>query len=71
MLFDLYMGCVIRDVMAGTKDSDIRFRYTISGTLQETDSQTLGEEELLWILLYADDIILISDDPSILHMLDT
>jgi hypothetical protein len=39
-------------------------RYTINGALHELDSKILGEEELLWILLYADDIALLSDDPE-------
>jgi hypothetical protein len=61
MLSNLYMDCAIRDVMSVIKDVGVRFRYTIDGALRETDSQTVGEEELLWILLYADDIVFISE----------
>jgi hypothetical protein len=64
MLFNLYMDCVIRDVMPTIKSLGITFRYTINGALHELDSKMLGEEELLWILLYADDIALLSDDPE-------
>jgi hypothetical protein len=46
MLLNLYMECVIQDVMAVIKDSGVRFRYTINVALHETDAQTLGEEEL-------------------------
>jgi hypothetical protein len=42
----------------------ITFRYTINGALHELDSKIFGKEELLWILLYADDIALLSDDPD-------
>jgi hypothetical protein len=58
------MDCVIRDVMPTIKSLGITFRYTINGTLREVDSHMLGEEDLLWILLYADDIALMSDDPD-------
>jgi hypothetical protein len=64
MLFNLYMVCVIRDVMPIIKSLGITFRYTINGALHELDSRILGEEELLWILLYADDIALLTDDPG-------
>jgi hypothetical protein len=64
MLFNLYMDCVIRDVMPIIKSLGIAFRYTINGALHEKDHKTLGEEDLLWILLYADDIALMSDDPD-------
>jgi hypothetical protein len=58
------MDCVIRDVMPIIKSLGITFRYTINGALYELDSKILGEEELLWILLYVDDIALLSDDPG-------
>ncbi len=32
--------------------------------MHELDSKILKEEEILWILLYADDIALLSDDPD-------
>ncbi len=64
MLLNLYMDCVIRDVMPTFKSLGITLRYTINGALHELDSTILGEEELLWILLYADDIALLSDDPE-------
>ena len=59
MLFNLYMDCVIREVMPKIKSLGISFRYTINGALYEKDWLTLAEEDLLWILLYADDIALI------------
>jgi hypothetical protein len=58
------MDCVIRDVMPTIKSLGITFRYTINGALHELDSRLLGEEELPWILLYAGDIALLSDDPK-------
>jgi hypothetical protein len=39
--------------------------------LLETDSRVLGEEDLLWILLYADDIALMSDDADKLQRMVT
>ncbi len=64
MLFNLYMDGVIRDVMPTIKSLGISFRYTINGALHERGLKILGEEDLLWILLYADDIALMSDDPE-------
>jgi hypothetical protein len=49
----------------------ITFRYTINGTLHERESKIVGEEDLMWILLYADDIALMSDDPDKLRDLVT
>ena len=63
MLFNLYMDCVIRDVMPIIKSLRNNFRY-INGALHEEDHKISGEEVLLWILLYADDIALMSDDPD-------
>jgi hypothetical protein len=64
MLFNVYMDCGTRDVMPTIKSLGISFRYTINGALHEQDSKISGEEDLLWILLYADDIALMSDDPK-------
>jgi hypothetical protein len=64
MLFNLHMHCVIRDVMLTIKSLGVTFRYTINGALHKLDSIMLGEEELSWILLYADDIALLADDPE-------
>jgi hypothetical protein len=49
MLFNLYMDCVIRDVMPTIKSLGISFRYTIMiyGALHERDSKILGKEDLL------------------------
>ncbi len=55
---------MIRDVLPIIKSLGITFRYTINGALHEKDHKILGEEDLLWILLYADDIALMSDDPD-------
>ena len=71
MLFNLYMDCVIREVMPKIKSLGITFRYAINGALHETDSRVLGEEDLLWILLYADDIALMSDDADKLQRMVT
>ena len=71
MLFNLYMDCVIREVMPKIKSLGITFRYVINGALHETDSRVLGEEDLLWILLYADDIALMSDDANKLQRMVT
>jgi hypothetical protein len=71
MLFNLYMDCVIREVMPKIKSLGITFRYAINGALHETDSRVLSEEDLLWILLYADDIALLSDDPDKLQRMVT
>lgn len=57
MLFYLYMGCVISDVVP-IKALGISFRYTIDGALHKLDYKYY----LLWILLYADDVTLWSDD---------
>jgi hypothetical protein len=38
---------------------------------KKTDAQTLAEEELSWILMYADDIVLISEDSSKLQQMVT
>jgi hypothetical protein len=46
------------------KSLGITFRYTINGASHEKKHTILGEEDLLWILLYADDIALMSDDPD-------
>jgi hypothetical protein len=63
MVFNLYMDCLIRDIMPIIKSLRNNFRY-INGALHEKDHKILGEEDLLWILLCADDIALMSDDPE-------
>ncbi len=71
VLFDLYMDCVIREVMFKVKSLGRTFRYTINSALHETDSMVLGEEDLLRILLYADDIALMSDNADKLQSMVT
>jgi hypothetical protein len=71
MLFNFYMDCVIRDVMPIIKSLGMTFGYTINGALHEEDHKISGEEVLLWILLYADDIALMSDDPDKLRSMVT
>lgn len=64
MLFHLYMDCVIREVMPNIRTLDTTFRCTTKGALHDTYSVVLGQEGLLWNLLYADEIAhaLMSDD---------
>ncbi len=38
MLYDLYLDCVIRDVMPTIKALGITFRYTMNGAVHENDS---------------------------------
>jgi hypothetical protein len=40
------------------------FRYTVNGALHEGDFNLSREKDLRWILLYADDIAVMSDDPD-------
>lgn len=66
MLFYLHMDCVIRDVCPQSRyqgtSMGIFLLYPIRGSLH-----VLKEEDFLWILLYADDIALTSDDAGTLR----
>ncbi len=46
--------------MADNKELGVGVRYPINGALHETGARSLGEEELLWVLLDAGDIVLTS-----------
>ncbi len=47
MLFNLYMDCVIRDVLPIIKSLGITFRYTLNGALHEKDHKGQEEEDLV------------------------
>jgi hypothetical protein len=71
MLFNLYMDSVVRDVMPVIRQRGIKIRYNFKGRLGEMGSGVITHEDLVWILLYADDIALLAQDLADLHIMLT
>jgi hypothetical protein len=58
VLLSLYIDCVIRHVTTTIKYWGNPIRYTINGASHELDSKISGGEDLIWILLNADVLLL-------------
>ena len=59
-LFNICLDTVIRQLLPELKRLGVTICYKIDGQLMH--GKNLSEEELMWIMLYADDISLVCDD---------
>jgi hypothetical protein len=71
MLFNLYMDSVVRDVMPIIRQRGIKLQYNFNGRLEEIVHGKVTHEDLVWILLYADDIALMAEDLADLQFMLT
>ena len=61
-LFSLYLDTAVRSLQPVLRSLGVRISYKIDGQLSECKHPT--HDELVWILMYADDICLIADNPD-------
>ena len=59
-LFNLYLDTSVRALLPALRSLGVKISYKIDGQLRECKKPT--HDELVWILMYADDICLIADD---------
>ena len=59
MLFNLFIDAVIRSLQAVLRQSGVRLVYKIDGQLRESKARDI--QEIAWILMFADDIALITE----------
>ena len=59
-LFNIVLDTIVRQLLPQLQRLGVRIAYKINGQLMH--SKNPSAEELMWILLYADDISLVSDD---------
>ena len=59
MLFNLFIDSVIRCIQTALRQSGVRFVYKMDGQLRESKSRDI--QEIAWILMFADDIALITE----------
>ena len=59
MLFNLFIDSVIRCLQRVLRQSGVKFVYKVDGQLRE--SKTRDIQEIAWILMFADDIALVSE----------
>ena len=64
-MFNLYLDTAVRALLPVLKSLGVKISYKIDGQLTECRNPT--HEELVWILMYADDICLIADNPESLR----
>ena len=65
-LFTVYLDTVVRQLMPFLSESGVSISFSVDGELQQKD--TPSHVELLWILMYADDIALVTEDADILRV---
>ena len=61
-LFNLYLDTAVRALLPVLSSLGVRISYKIDGQLRECRNPT--HDDLVWILMYADDICLIADNPD-------
>ena len=66
LLFNLFLDTAVREVHPILQQLGVKIHYRIDGHL--TEAKTYSSAELMWILMYADDIALICDDPDDLQL---
>ena len=59
-LFSVYLDTVVRQLQPFLQQAGVGIQYRINGDLKQVLKPT--SEQLMWILMYADDIALISGD---------
>ena len=60
LLFNLFIDTVVRCIEPLLKQSGVTFVYKVDGQLRESKARDL--QEIAWILMFADDIALITED---------
>ena len=61
MLFNLYLDSVIQTILPKLQELGVRVVYQVDGVLHDKPLHTLTHREFVYILLYADDIALLSE----------
>jgi len=59
-LFNVYLDTVVRQLLPIISKYGVKISYSVDGHLTECSNSSY--EELMWILMYANDIAIICDD---------
>ena len=68
-LFNLFLDCIIRTAMIKHPDAGVHIQYNLDAPLVNNSRHNFNMNDKVQILMYADDVVLLSNDRSVLNSL--